>query len=97
MATAVVSGRVDEATRQRAEVAMRKAGVKPTDVIQAVWAAMAESGEVPDIARKRSAAPKEQDALRKLSQFLDALPAANPAYAGWSDDDILALKASDHV
>ena len=95
MATAVVSGRVSEAVRQRAEIAMRKAGLKPTDVIQSVWAVMAETGEVPEIARKRSATPGEHDALGKLNQFLSTLPPANPEYAGWSDNDILGLKARD--
>ena len=36
MATSVVSGRVDETIRQRADVVMRRAGLKPTDVIQGV-------------------------------------------------------------
>ena len=97
MATAVVSGRVSEAIRQRAEIAMRKAGLKPTDVIQSVWAAMAETGEVPEIARKRTAAPAEHDALDKLNQFLNTLPPANPEYSGWSDEDILRLKARDNA
>lgn len=95
MATAVVSGRVSESVRQRAEIAMRKAGLKPTDIIQSVWAVMAETGEVPEIAQKRSTASAEHDALAKLNHFLETLPLANPEYAGWSDDDILALKAAD--
>ena len=93
MATAVVSGRVDEAIRQRADVAMRKAGLKPTDVIQGVWATMAKTGEVPDVARPVAAASKEQEAMVRLDNFLKALPPVNSAYVGWSDDDILALKA----
>lgn len=97
MATAVVSGRVSEAIRQRAEIAMRKAGLKPTDIIQSVWAVMAETGEVPDIARKRSDAPAGHDALGKLNEFLNALPPANPEYSGWSDEDILGLKARDNA
>ena len=97
MATAVVSGRVSEAIRQRAEIAMRKAGLKPTDIIQSVWAAMAETGEVPEIARRHSAAPAGHDALDKLNEFLDTLPPANPEYSGWSDDDILGLKARDNA
>ena len=95
MATAVVSGRVDEAIRQRADIAMRKANLTPTDVIQGVWAAMAKTGEVPDIARPVDAAPKEQKAMARLDRFLNSLPPVNSAYEGWSDDDILALRACD--
>lgn len=97
MATAVVSGRVSESVRQRAEVAMRKAGLKPTDIIQSVWAVMAETGEIPEIAQKQSIVPAEHGALEKLHRFLETLPPANPKYSGWSDDDILALKAVDDV
>ena len=97
MTTAVVSGRVDEAVRQRADVVMRKAGLKPTDIIQNVWAFMARTGEVPEIAQPASTADDKQDALARLDGFLSSLPQANPAYAGWSDDDILALKVHDHV
>ena len=95
MATAVVSGRVGEAIRPRADIAMRKANLTPTDVIQGVWATMAKTGEVPDIVRPVTAVPKEQEAMARLDRFLNSLPPANSTYAGWSDDDILALRARD--
>lgn len=95
MATAVVSGRVDEATRQRADVVMRKAGLKPTDVIQGVWATMARTGEVPDAALPASATAKGQEAMARLDRFLNTLPPLNRAYADLSDDEILALKVRD--
>ena len=96
MTTAVVSGRVDEAVRQRADVVMRKAGLKPTDVIQRVWTFMAQAGEIPDVAQPANAGNAKQDALARLDGFLAGLPPANPAYANWSDDDILALKTHDY-
>ena len=85
MGTVVVSGRVSESICQRADIAMRKAGLKPTDIIQSVWAVMAETGEVPDIARKRPDAQAELDPLENLNRFLATLPPANPKYSGWSD------------
>ena len=42
-----------------------------------------------------AAGKAERDALGKLNQFLSTLPPANPEYAGWSDNDILGLKARD--
>ena len=97
MPTAVVSGRVDETVRQRADVALRKAGLKPSDVIQAIWASMAQTGEVPEIAMPASAATKQPGALEALARFSSSLPPANPKYAGWSDKDLIALKAHDHA
>ena len=96
MATAVVSGRVDEAIRQRADVVMRKAGLKPTDVIQGLWATIASTGEVPDAALPAAAETKGQEAMAHLDRFLDSLPPVNRAYAGLSDDEILALKVHDN-
>ena len=97
MATAVVSGRVDERVRQRADAVMRKAGVTPTEVIQGVWASMAETGEVPDVAKPSSDRAGGNAAMARLERFLESLPPANPDYAGWSDDDILALRVRDHA
>lgn len=96
MPTAIVSGRVDERVRQKADAALRKAGLTPTDVIQSVWNEIARSGDVPDIARPKREA-EESVALERLEQFLEQLPPVNPAYAGFSDDEILALRVQDHA
>lgn len=96
MAGAVISGRVDEKIRQKAEVVMRKAGLTPTDIIQSVWALIAEKGEIPEIARPSVPPTKEQEAMARLKCFLESMPPANPRYAGWSDDDIMALKVRDY-
>ena len=95
MATSVVSGRVDEAIRQRADIVMRKAGLKPTDIIQGLWATMASTGEVPDAALPATTAANGQEAMARLDCFLDSLPPVNRAYADLSDDEILALRVHD--
>ena len=97
MATSVVSGRVDESVRQRADLVMRKAGLKPTDIIQGVWAFMARTGEIPDVVQPAGAADNSPDFLVLLNDFFQTLPPMNPAYAGLSDDDILSSKVRDHV
>ena len=58
---------------------------------------MATTGEVPEAALPSSICSKERDALAQLDRFLDSLPDPNPAYAGWSDDEILALRACDYA
>lgn len=47
MATEVVSGRVDEKVRQRADAYIRAAGSTPAEVIKVVWENIARTGEVP--------------------------------------------------
>lgn len=47
MATSVVSGRVDEHIRKRAERFIRAAGTTPGDIIRCVWEHIASTGEVP--------------------------------------------------
>ena len=97
MPTAIVSGRVDEAVRQKADVAMRKAGLTPSDVIQGVWGEMARSGEVPEIARPRRDEGEGRAAIERLEGFLKRLPPVNPAYADLSDDEILTLRIQDYA
>ena len=97
MATAVVSARVDETIRQKADAIMRKAGLTPSDVIQGVWSAMAQTGEIPEIARPVRDDAKGRTAMERLESFLGGLPPVNPAYAGLSDDEILATMVSDYA
>ena len=48
MATSVVSGRVDEKVRRRADAYIRAAGSTPAEVIKVVWESIARTGEVPE-------------------------------------------------
>lgn len=66
MATAVVSGRVDERVRERADAYIRAAGLTPAEVIKAIWENIARTGEVPETA------PAEQgdsDPLERLAEL----------------------------
>ncbi len=47
MATAVISGRVDEQVRESAERYIQAAGLTVADVIRTVWERIAKTGEVP--------------------------------------------------
>ena len=97
MATAVVSGRVDEAVRQKADNVMRKNGLKPSDVIQNVWNAMAETGEVPEVACPPRNKGEKRSAMDRLESLAENLPPVNPAYADLSDEEILAQRVRDYA
>lgn len=47
MATAVISGRVDEQVRESAERYIQASGLTVADVIRTVWERIARTGEVP--------------------------------------------------
>ena len=97
MATLVVSGRVDETIRHRADAVIRKAGLTPTEIIQNVWNSIAQTGDIPEQALPRRESDDQKSALERLDDFLAALPPANPQFAGLSDDELLAMKTHDHA
>lgn len=66
MATAVVSGRVDEGVRRRADAYIRAAGSTPAEVIKVVWENIARTGEVPEGLRPE---PGERDPLGDLAEL----------------------------
>ena len=97
MPTTVVSGRVDETVRQKADNVMRKNGLKPSDVIQNIWNTMAKTGEVPEVALPPRDEEKTRSAMERLESLLESLPPVNPAYADLSDEEILALRVRDYA
>lgn len=97
MTTAVISGRVNETVRQKADIAIRKAGISPSEIIQNIWSFIAESGEIPPEAMPSDRRGHTGAALDRYDQFLATLPERNPTYEGWTDEDILALKVRDHA
>ncbi len=73
MATAVVSGRVDEAVRTRAARYIQQAGMLPGDVIRIVWEHIARTGEVP---QEDADAAADADRWDQFMSFRDRLPEA---------------------
>lgn len=79
MAGTLVAGRVDENTKQKADVFIRRAGMTTSDVIRVVWHRIAETGEVPKPEGSRVAPGTLTDQLAALrattpsSEFLENL------------------------
>lgn len=69
MATAVVSGRVDERVKSRADVFIRAAGLSAGDVIRAVWEHIAQTGEVPDAGDGIGQQHAKRDSLERLGEL----------------------------
>lgn len=73
MATAVVSGRVDEKVRQRADAYIRAAGSTPAEVIKVVWENIARTGEVPEAASAAAA----QGPMERLAELRESFGEAD--------------------
>lgn len=71
MATAVISGRVDESVVRKADAHIRMAGLTPGAIIKTVWENIAKTGEVPQpIADDR----ETDDAWDAFFSLRDSLP-----------------------
>lgn len=96
VATAVISGRVDESVKQRADVIIRDAGETVASVINMVWETIVETGELPPAITRKDKAD-EAKTFEAFISWLDTLPEENPEYSDFSDDEILALKVADYA
>lgn len=78
MATAIVSGRVDTAIKERAGAYIRAAGLTVGDVINIVWESIASTGSLPHM---EQAAPDEPasawDAFMAFREATDS-PTSDP-------------------
>ena len=93
MATSVVSGRVDEKIRQRADAYIRAAGSTPAEVIKVVWENIARTGEVPEVA------PVEEPrgAWERFMEFRESLPKAEPWLVSLTKEQMRDMIASRYA
>ena len=97
MPTAVVSGRIDEDVKRRADVIIRSAGSSAGRVINDVWHSIAETGELPKSPARTQETQSKRIAFDSFMEWFASLPAQNDAYASFSDEEILAMRIDDYV
>lgn len=76
MSTAVISGRIDEDIKRRADAYIRAAGLNAGNIIKAVWENIAETGELP-----RAAACETRGAESAFERFMalrETIPSPRP-------------------
>ena len=91
MGTAVVSGRVDQATKNRADRVIRASGLTAGDVIKALWTQISQTGEVPEFLTTPHDEPDSSARMARYLKFLDSLPPAPQEYAEMSDNQMKKL------
>lgn len=97
MPTAVVSGRIDEELKRRADVIIRSAGSSVGNVINDVWRSIVETGQLPKTESQIGETESKQCTFNSFLEWFNELPPQNPTYASMTDDEILALKVDDCV
>lgn len=97
MPTAVVSGRVDEDLKRKADVIIRAAGTTVGNVINDVWRTIAETGDLPATPMQVDERLAKREGFDAFVEWFEALPQQNEAYAGMTDDEILAQRVDDYA
>lgn len=74
MATAIVSGRVDEAVKERAGAYIHAAGLTVGDVINRLWEYIAATGAIPELASKADTGIDQLENFFSLCDSISPLP-----------------------
>lgn len=97
MPTVVISGRVDQDVKLRADAIIRAAGSTVGRVINDVWETIAATGELPNSPAHANEQAAKRAAFSSFMDWFEELPPQNGAYAGMSDDEILAGRVDDYA
>lgn len=92
-ATEVVSGRVDEKVRQRADAYIRAAGSTPAEVIKVVWENIARTGEVPT----GEPAKELRGTWERFMEFRESLSDAEPWLVNLTKEQMRDMIASRYA
>lgn len=89
MTLTTVSGRIDSATKAKANRYIQSAGFTPNDIIRNIWNYIAQTGEIPEVASQQILTAQEQKkaALQHMLTIADALPTGSPL-ATMSDNQL---------
>ena len=96
MATVVVSGRVEEDVKQRADVVIRAAGSSVAKVISDVWQNIVATGQLP-AATPKAEQDDRKEALESFLHWFEELPPQNEEYALMTDEEILSQRAEQRA
>ena len=97
MPTVVVSGRVDEDVKLRADAVIRAAGSSVARVINDVWRSIAESGELPAATGFKDEQAEKRTTFHSFMEWFDGLPPQSESFARMTDDEILAGRVDDYA
>lgn len=88
MQTAVVSGRVDQTIKERADRVIRASGFTAAEVIKATWSSIAQTGELPEALAAPAHKTEPSIQFSRFAQFVETLPPAPDFFASMSDSQL---------
>ena len=97
MPTVVVSGRVDEDVKLRADAVIRASGSSVARVINDVWRSIADTGELPVAPEFVDEQAEKRATFHSFMEWFDGLPPQNESFARMTDDEILAGRVDDYA
>jgi len=97
METAVVSGRVEQTVKERADRVIRASGFTVADVIKATWCSIAKTGKLPEALVEPVEGLEPSNQFSRFAQFVNTLPPAPDAFANMSDGQMKRLLGERHV
>lgn len=95
MATVVVSGRVDEEIKRKADAIIARAGKTPADVIRDVWANIVITGELPTTQQQEDEFLEKRRRFKAFMELVDSLPPAPAWFANMTDDELRDMMVED--
>lgn len=96
MPTAIVSGRVEVAVRDRANAYIKAAKMTPADVIKRVWENIAKTGEMPVIQQKASYDDPD-DSFERFMAFRATCPTPAADWISTMSDDQMKDLIAEHL
>jgi antitoxin component of RelBE/YafQ-DinJ toxin-antitoxin module len=103
MATAVVSGRVDERVKRDVDRVLARKGTTSGEVIKQVWAHIYKTGELPELEAQEEEFLEKRRRYQAFIEFVQTLPPVPEWFLTMTDkemNDFIAdemLKEMDHV
>lgn len=91
MATAVISGRVDQELKQRVDQILAREGKTVGDVIRDVWVTIGQTGALPATSKQEEALRGKRESLREFMDLVESLPPAPSWFSAMTDEDMRNL------
>lgn len=95
MATAVVSGRVDEDVKRKVDRVIERAGTTVGDVIRNVWMTISITGELPSTQVQEDEFRQRRTRFKEFMELRSTLPHAPEWAAGLTDEQLRNMMYDD--
>lgn len=95
MATAVVSGRVDEEIKRKADIIIERAGKTTGDVIRDIWANIVITGELPTTKQQEEEFLEKRRRFKAFMERRASLPPAPEWLVNLTDEQLQNMMVED--